>query len=68
MIKEARKAYLLAIKKRYRQGDRGEKKLILDELFEVCGYASASKHCLWKIELSQITKIQPYAGLLQSQQ
>lgn len=39
MIKEARKAYLLAIKKRYRQSDRAEKKLILDEFCEVCGYA-----------------------------
>ncbi|MFZ4655340.1 MAG: integrase, partial [Methylococcaceae bacterium] len=39
MIKEARKAYLLAIKKGYRQGDRAEKKLILDEFCEVCGYA-----------------------------
>ena len=39
MLKEARKAYLLAIKKRYREGDRATKKLILDEFCEVCGYA-----------------------------
>jgi hypothetical protein len=39
MLKEARKAYLLAIKKRYREGDRAAKKLILDEFCEVCGYA-----------------------------
>jgi len=38
MLKEARKAFLLAIKKRYREGDRATKKLILDEFCEVCGY------------------------------
>ena len=37
MIKEAGKAYLLAIKKRYRQRDWAEKKLILDEFREVLG-------------------------------
>ena len=39
MMKEARKAYLLAIKKRYREADRARKKLILDEFCENCGYA-----------------------------
>lgn len=36
MLKEARKAFLLAIKKRYREGDRATKKLILDEFCEFC--------------------------------
>ena len=36
MLKEARKAFLLAIKKRYRDGDRATKKLILDEFCEFC--------------------------------
>ena len=39
MTKEARKAYLLAIRKRYRESDRGAKTRILDEFCEVCGYA-----------------------------
>jgi len=39
MTKEARKAYLLAIRKRYRESDRGAKSRILDEFCEVCGYA-----------------------------
>ena len=39
MLKQARTAYLLAIKKRYRQGDRATKKQILDEFCQVCGYA-----------------------------
>ena len=39
MTKEARKAYLSAIRKRYRESDRGAKTRILDEFCEVCGYA-----------------------------
>lgn len=38
MLKKARKARLLAIKKRYHEGDgRATKKFILDEFCEVCG-------------------------------
>jgi hypothetical protein len=39
MTKEARKAYLLAIRKRYRESDRVTKTRILDAFCEVCGYA-----------------------------
>jgi len=39
MGKDARQAYLQAIRTRYQQGDRAAKKAILDEFCEVCGYA-----------------------------
>lgn len=39
MGKHARKAYLQAIKTRYRQSDKLSKQTILDEFCEVCGYA-----------------------------
>ena len=39
MGKDARKAYLEAIQKRYRQSDRAAKQAILDEFCNVCGYA-----------------------------
>lgn len=39
MGKHARKAYLHAIRTRYRQGDKSSKHTILDEFCEVCGYA-----------------------------
>ena len=44
MTKEARKAYLLAFRKRYRESNRGAETLILDESCEVCGYAR--KHAI----------------------
>jgi hypothetical protein len=39
MGKQARKAYLQAIKARYQQGDKASKQAILNEFCEVCGYA-----------------------------
>ena len=39
MGKHARKAYLQAIRTRYRQSDKLSKQTILDEFCEVCGYA-----------------------------
>lgn len=39
MGKQARKAYLQAIKARYHQGDKSSKQAILNEFCEVCGYA-----------------------------
>ena len=39
MGKHARKAYLQAIRTRYRQSDKASKQVILDEFCEVCGYA-----------------------------
>jgi hypothetical protein len=39
MGKHARKAYLQAIRTRYRQSDKASKQVILDEFCEVCDYA-----------------------------
>lgn len=38
MGKDARKAYLQAIRKRYHQSDKAAKRIILDEFCSVCGY------------------------------
>ena len=38
MGKDARKAYLLAIRKRYHQSDKAAKQIILNEFCSVCGY------------------------------
>jgi len=38
MGKNERKSYLLAIKKRYKKACKGDKKLILNEFCEVCGF------------------------------